>query len=160
MVNGSKVNISAPVYQRSMDRRAPVLSTSPHGNTFALKLYVSLQYHIHQKECLTHQIHDLQILPVIYFIRYFYIMFIFIKCTLKLLIVIDKVTLLFGVFKKKDEVMKSCKKVDLFKSLVILWIVNTVNELIHLRHIIHQNPLYYPSVLKLFQNLKSILYEL
>ena len=31
---------------------------------------------------------------------------------------------------------------DLFKSLVVLWIVNTVNELIHLRHIIHQNPLY------------------
>ena len=31
---------------------------------------------------------------------------------------------------------------DLFKSLVVLWIVNTVNELIHLSHIIHQNPLY------------------
>ena len=34
--------------------------------------------------------------------------------------------------------------IDLFKSLVVLWIVNTVNELIHLRHIIHQNPLYVP----------------
>ena len=33
---------------------------------------------------------------------------------------------------------------DLFKSLVVLWVVNTVNELIHLRHIIHQNPLYIP----------------
>ena len=33
---------------------------------------------------------------------------------------------------------------DLFKSLVVLQIVNTVNELIHLRHIIYQNPLYVP----------------
>ena len=38
---------------------------------------------------------------------------------------------------------KACDSfsLDLFKSLVVLWIVNTVNELIHLRHIIHQNPL-------------------
>ena len=36
---------------------------------------------------------------------------------------------------------------DLFKSLVVLWIVNTVNKLIHLHHIIHQNN-------------QSILYEL
>ena len=56
------------------------------------------QYHIHHKEYLTHQIQDLQILPVIYFIGYFYIMFNFINCTLKFLIVIVKVTLLFGTF--------------------------------------------------------------
>ena len=52
------------------------------------------------------------------------------------------------------------RELDLFKSLVVLWVVNTVNELIHLRHIIHQTLSTYPSVLKLFQNLKSILYEL
>ena len=42
------------------------------------------------------------------------------------------------------EVFYVGRKLDLFKSLVVLWIVNTVNELIHLRHIIHQNPLYVP----------------
>ena len=41
-----------------------------------------------------------------------------------------------------DILVKS--RLDLFKSSVVLWIVNTVNELIHLRHIIHQNPLYVP----------------
>ena len=41
----------------------------------------------------------------------------------------------------------SVSSLDLFKSLVVLWIVNIVNKLIHLHHIIHQNP-------------QSILYEL
>ena len=43
---------------------------------------------------------------------------------------------------------------DLFKSLVVLWIVNTVNELIHLRHIIHQNPLYVPICPETFPKLE------
>ena len=50
-------------------------------------------------------------------------------------------------------------KLDLYKSLVVLWIVNTVNELIHLKSFTKTLSTY-PSVLKLFQNLKSILYEL
>ena len=43
-----------------------------------------------------------------------------------------------------QKIVSFFQKIDLFKSLVVLWIVNTVNELIHLRHIIHQNPLYVP----------------
>ena len=42
---------------------------------------------------------------------------------------------------------------DLYKSLVVLWIVNTVNELIHLISFTKTLSTY-PSVLKLFQNVK------
>ena len=57
--------------------------------------------------------------------------------------------LYFYSWHKKDPAKRCgyvlpCTLVDLFQSLVVLWIVNIVNELIHLRHIIHQNPLYVP----------------
>ena len=48
--------------------------------------------------------------------------------------------------------------IDLYKFLVVLWIVNTVNELLHLKSFTKTLSTY-PAVLKLFQNLKSILYE-